>query len=73
MTGVRPGRCHTAINHCLDNQLAFLPRTHRPADDHAGIQIQHDTEVQPVSGVRMYLTSVTHLVLRAVAVNSRSI
>jgi hypothetical protein len=33
MTGVRPGRCHTAI---------------KTADQQAGIQIQHDAEIQPV-------------------------
>lgn len=32
----------------LDHELPVLPRTHRPAHHEAGIQVQHDAEIQPV-------------------------
>lgn len=34
----------------LDDDLTVLPRTHRPAHHQARIQIQHDTQIQPVFG-----------------------
>lgn len=34
--------------HRLDNKLALLAVTHRPADNDTRVQIQHDAQVQPV-------------------------
>ena len=50
MTGFRSGRCHTAVNTALNHEVTVLAWTHRPADDHTGIQIQHDAEIQPMLG-----------------------
>lgn len=73
MTGVRLGRCHTAINTAWTISwrsccgLIDQPTT-RPEYKSSTMQ-----RYNQCSAVRMYVLSVTHLVLRAVAVKSRSI
>ena len=39
--------CH---QHRLDDEVAILPGTHRPAHHQPGIQIQHHTQIQPMFG-----------------------
>lgn len=43
----RPGR---SLPHRLHDEVPVLSWTHRPTHDHPRIQIQHDTEIEPVFG-----------------------
>ena len=72
MTGVGPGRCHTAINTAWTTNW----RSCRGLIDQPTTSPEYKSSTtqrySQCSAVRTYVISVTHLVLGAVAVKSRS-
>jgi hypothetical protein len=72
MTGVRPGRCHTANKTAWTTSRRSCRRLIDQPTTNPEYKSSTTQRYNQCSAVRMYVMSVTHLVLGAVAVKFRS-